>query len=117
MHTGIQKTRTEHRTHFRHRATALSLAYRDPPSRPLHGPLPGHQSRHPRASLESIHIHDGDISEDEVACLAQSTGHIAVLGAITLLVPSLKSLAHNTNTPSHAARTRKLRRHPVTLSN
>jgi hypothetical protein len=49
----------------------------------------------PGRPLESIHIHDGDLSEDEVACLAQSTGHIAVLGAITsaLLVPFLKSLA------------------------
>jgi hypothetical protein len=51
----------------------------------------------PGRPLESIHIHDGDLSEDEVACLAQSTGHIAVLGAITsaLLVPFLKSLARH----------------------
>ena len=51
----------------------------------------------PRRPLESIHIHDGDLSEDEVACLAQSTGHIAVLGAITsaLLVPFLKSVARH----------------------
>lgn len=49
----------------------------------------------PGRPLESIHIHDGDLSEDEVGCLAQSTGHIAVLGAITsaLLVPFLQSLA------------------------
>lgn len=51
----------------------------------------------PGRPLESIHLHDGDLSEDEVACLAQSTGHIAVLGAITsaLLVPFLKSLARH----------------------
>jgi len=51
----------------------------------------------PGRPLESIHIHDGDLSEDEVACLAQSTGHIAVLGVITsaLLVPFLKSLARH----------------------
>ena len=51
----------------------------------------------PGRPLESIHIHDGDLSEDEVACLAQSTGHIAVLGAITsaLLVPFLKSVARH----------------------
>jgi hypothetical protein len=51
----------------------------------------------PGRPLESIHIHDGDLSEDEVACLAQSTGHIAVLGAITsaLLVPFLQSLARH----------------------
>jgi hypothetical protein len=51
----------------------------------------------PGRPLESIHIHDGDLSEDEVACLAQSTGHIAVLGAITsaLLVPFLKTLARH----------------------
>ncbi|KAI9510443.1 hypothetical protein F5148DRAFT_1336163 [Russula earlei] len=51
----------------------------------------------PGRPLESIHIHDGDLSEEEVACLAQSTGHIAVLGAITsaLLVPFLKSLARH----------------------
>src|SRR5712671_2739295 len=51
----------------------------------------------PGRPLESIHIHDGDLSEEEVVCLAQSTGHIAVLGAITsaLLVPFLKSLARH----------------------
>ena len=51
----------------------------------------------PGRPLEIIHIHDGDLSEDEVACLAQSTGHIAVLGAITsaLLVPFLKSVARH----------------------
>ncbi len=51
----------------------------------------------PGRPLESIHIHDGDLTEDEVACLAQSTGHIAVLGAITsaLLVPFLQSLARH----------------------
>ncbi|KAI0301809.1 hypothetical protein B0F90DRAFT_1715500 [Multifurca ochricompacta] len=51
----------------------------------------------PGRPLESIHIHDGDLSEDEVACLAQSTGHIAVLGVITsaLLVPFLQSLARH----------------------
>jgi hypothetical protein len=51
----------------------------------------------PGRPLESVHIHDGDLTEDEVACLAQSTGHIAVLGVITsaLLVPFLKSLARH----------------------
>jgi hypothetical protein len=51
----------------------------------------------PGRPLETIHIHDGDLTEDEVACLAQSTGHIAVLGAITsaLLVPFLQSLARH----------------------
>ncbi|KAH9963186.1 hypothetical protein BC827DRAFT_1193947 [Russula dissimulans] len=51
----------------------------------------------PGRPLESIHIHDGDLSEEQVVCLAQSTGHIAVLGAITsaLLVPFLKSLARH----------------------
>jgi hypothetical protein len=50
MHTGTQKTRTEHRTHIWHHATALSLACHDPLSHPLHGPLPGHQSYCPRVS-------------------------------------------------------------------
>ncbi|KAI0069040.1 hypothetical protein BV25DRAFT_1834110 [Artomyces pyxidatus] len=51
----------------------------------------------PGRPLESIHLHDGDLTEDEVAFLAQSTGHIAVLGAITseLLVPLLQSLARH----------------------
>lgn len=51
----------------------------------------------PGRPLESIHLHDGDLTEDQVACLAQSTGHIAVLGAITsaLLVPFLQSLARH----------------------
>ncbi|TFY74594.1 hypothetical protein EWM64_g9419 [Hericium alpestre] len=51
----------------------------------------------PGRPLESIHIHDGDLTEDEIACLAQSTGHVAVLGAITsaLLVPLLQNIAHH----------------------
>ncbi|KAA1466169.1 hypothetical protein DENSPDRAFT_830920 [Dentipellis sp. KUC8613] len=51
----------------------------------------------PGRPLESIHIHDGDLTEDDIACLAQSTGQVAVLGAITtaLLVPLLRNLARH----------------------
>ncbi|KAI0049588.1 hypothetical protein FA95DRAFT_1571127 [Auriscalpium vulgare] len=51
----------------------------------------------PGRPLESVHLHDGDLTEDEVAFLAQSTGQIAVLGAITseLLVPLLQALARH----------------------
>ncbi|THH18549.1 hypothetical protein EW146_g2435 [Bondarzewia mesenterica] len=51
----------------------------------------------PGRPLQSIYIHDGDLTEDEIAWLAQSTGHVAVLGAITtaLLVPLLQALARH----------------------
>jgi len=51
----------------------------------------------PGRPLESIHIHDGDLTEDEIACFAKSTGHVVILGAITtaLVVPLLQSLARH----------------------
>ncbi|KAI9466749.1 hypothetical protein BJY52DRAFT_1201174 [Lactarius psammicola] len=86
-----------HVTNFLERTPALERLELD--TAPVSGtaPLPPVKVIVPGRPLESIHIHDGDLTEDQVACLAQSTGHIAVLGAITsaLLVPFLQSLARH----------------------
>ena len=51
----------------------------------------------PGRPVQSIHVYDANLTEDEVACFAQSTAPIAVLDAMTssLVVPLLHSLAQH----------------------
>ncbi|KAI0316718.1 hypothetical protein OF83DRAFT_1084088 [Amylostereum chailletii] len=49
----------------------------------------------PGRPLQTVHLHDGDLSEDAVEWLARSTAPLSILGAVTSapLVPFLSSLA------------------------
>lgn len=51
----------------------------------------------PGRPVESIHLNSGDLTQDDIASLAQSTAHVAILGATTsaLPVPLLQSLTHH----------------------
>jgi F-box-like len=51
----------------------------------------------PGRPVESIHLSSGDLTQDDITLLAQSTAHVAILGATTnsLPVPLLQSLTHH----------------------
>jgi hypothetical protein len=51
----------------------------------------------PGRPVESIQLNSGDLTQDDIAILAQSTAHVAILGATTssLPVPLLQTLMHH----------------------
>ena len=51
----------------------------------------------PGRPVESIQLNSGDLTQDDIASLAQSTAHVAILGATTssLPVPLLQTLTHH----------------------
>jgi len=51
----------------------------------------------PGRPVESIQLNSGDLTQDDIATLAQSTAHVAILGATTnsLPVPLLQTLTHH----------------------